>query len=79
MANRIAMIGGGNMATALVGGLIKNGFDPATIDVLDRNEHKRQMFAQTMGVVAHDAPGEWLKEASVVVLAVKPQGLAETC
>ena len=79
MANRIAMIGGGNMATALVGGLIKNGFDPASIDVLDRNEHKRTMFAEKMNVVVHDAPGEWLKDATVVVLAVKPQGLAQTC
>ena len=59
MANRIAMIGGGNMATALVGGLIKNGFDPVTIDVLDRNEHKRQMFAQTMGVVAQVSAKPW--------------------
>ena len=79
MANRIAMIGGGNMATALVGGLIKNGFDPASIDVLDRNEHKRKMFADEMNVVVHDAPGEWLKDATVIVLAVKPQGLAQTC
>lgn len=78
MANRVAMIGGGNMATALVGGLIKNGYAPESIDVLDRNEHKREMFAREMGVVVHDAPGEWLKDASIVVLAVKPQGLAET-
>ena len=42
MDKRIAMIGGGNMAGAIVAGLVANGFDPKNIDVLDRNAEDRK-------------------------------------
>ena len=78
MQKRIAMIGGGNMAAALVAGLVANGVEGAMIDVLDRNECKCERLHQEYGVNAYLTAGDWLKEADVVVLAVKPQGLSMT-
>lgn len=78
MQKRIAMIGGGNMATALVAGLIADGVDPASVDVLDRNVDKCERLHKLYGVNVHECAGDWLSQADVIVLAVKPQGLAKT-
>lgn len=78
MDKRIAMIGGGNMAGAIVAGLVANGFDPKNIDVLDRNADKCERLARLYGVGTHEQGGPWLSSADIVVWAVKPQGLAKT-
>lgn len=78
MQKRIAMIGGGNMAAALVAGLVANGVEGKMIDVLDRNECKCERLRQLHGVNTYLTAGDWLKEADVIVLAVKPQGLSKT-
>lgn len=78
MNQRIAMIGGGNMASALVAGLVANHIDPTLIDVLDRNQDKCDRLSAKYGVNTHLCGGDWLKNVQIIVLAVKPQGMFET-
>ena len=78
MNQRIAMIGGGNMAGALVAGLVANRVDPSLIDVLDRNQDKCDLLSEKYGVNTYLSVGDWLGKAQIVVLAVKPQGMFET-
>lgn len=78
MQKRIAMIGGGNMAGALVAGLVAAGYPSHLIDVMDRNQTKCDRLHSEYAVNTHLTAGDWLKQAEVVVLAVKPQGLFDT-
>ena len=78
MQKRIAMIGGGNMAGALVAGLVAAGYPSHLIDVMDRNQTKCDRLHTEYAVNTHLTAGDWLKQAEVVVLAVKPQGLFDT-
>ncbi len=78
MQKRIALVGGGNMGGALVAGLVKGGMNPTFIDVLERNPQKCDHLAKAYGVTTHETTGEWLKNSDVIVLAVKPQGMAQT-
>ena len=77
MNQRIAMIGGGNMASALVAGLVANHIDPTLIDVLDRNQDKCDRLSAKYGVNTLLCGGDWLKNVQIIVLAVKPQGMFE--
>ena len=74
---RIAFLGGGNMSSAVLDGLLADGFAPQCLAVMDRHPEKLARFA-AQGVAAHLEPGAWLSEVDVVVLGVKPQGL-EAC
>jgi pyrroline-5-carboxylate reductase len=74
---RISFIGGGNMATALIGGMLDAGFQPADIDVLEPEAAKGTELAHRFGCSSHEQPGEWLAAADVIVLAVKPQQIQE--
>lgn len=74
----ICFIGGGNMAQAIVFGLLKQGYAPQKIMVCDPNQEKRELFQQH-GVLATENHQQALAEAEVVVLAVKPQIAAQVC
>ena len=73
--SNICFIGGGNMAQALIGGLISRGLPPTRITVSDPVEQIRQLLQEKEVHVTQDNVAA-IKNADVVVLAVKPQVLA---
>jgi pyrroline-5-carboxylate reductase len=75
--SRIAFIGGGNMASAIIGGLVKQGLAPAQIAVVEPFAEARARLAQQFGVQAQEHAGSDLASAGLVVWAVKPQTFKE--
>jgi pyrroline-5-carboxylate reductase len=71
--NTIAFIGGGNMASAIIGGLLKNGHSPGDIFVLEPQAEQRSVLQRKLGVITLEAPGSVMQRAQWVVWAVKPQ------
>lgn len=70
---KTAFIGGGNMAAAIIGGLIKHGVAPTDLYALDPNEEARKRSEQQFGIRTGAAPDSALASFDAVVLAVKPQ------
>jgi len=75
----IAFIGGGNMATALIGGMVNGGAPAARFTVVEPFAEQRARLAQRIpgiGVRESLAPAA-LQDVALVVLAVKPQQMRE--
>ena len=71
---KISFLGGGNMANALVGGLIARGFDRRSISVVEVSPAARERIG-AHGVRVSTAPDGAMGEADTLVIAVKPQDL----
>lgn len=69
----LTFIGGGNMATALIGGLKAKGRAPQSIKVVEVAPEARERLAESFGVKCVDRPAAAAPFGDVVVLAVKPQ------
>lgn len=73
---KISFIGGGNMARALIGGLIAQGWQPGDIGVVELDADKRQQLQAEYGIAVSDQLPS-VAMADIVVLAVKPQQLRD--
>ncbi|HEY1131233.1 MAG TPA: pyrroline-5-carboxylate reductase [Roseateles sp.] len=72
-AEQIAFIGGGNMASAIIGGLLRAGMKPAQFTIVEPHAPQREKLVGEFGVAALAAGDASLTRAHVVVWAVKPQ------
>lgn len=72
---KISFIGGGNMAQALISGLVSCGVKPSLITVADpSSEAREQLAAKGLNTVDPTADAKAaVIDADIVVLAVKPQ------
>jgi pyrroline-5-carboxylate reductase len=73
----IAFLGGGNMASAMIGGLIKQGLPSSNILVVEPFEPTRDKLLQDFGIKALAAPSSLLTAADLIIWAVKPQVFKE--
>jgi pyrroline-5-carboxylate reductase len=72
---KIAFLGGGNMASALIGGLIAKGHDASRISVIEMSPAAREKLGARYPVRVTTAPDDAMKGADTLVLAVKPQDM----
>mgnify|MGYP005983789081 CR=1 FL=1 len=70
---KIGFIGAGNMASAIVEGMIQNGFSqPEDLYLYDISTEKVQAFAKKVGAHVSTDPQEVIQTVDALILAVKP-------
>jgi len=73
----IAFIGGGNMARSLIGGLIADGHPAAGLRVAEPDGERREALIADFEVQAFQENATAVRGADVIILAVKPNGVAD--
>ena len=73
----IAFVGGGNMASAILGGLRRSGLPAERLIVVEPFAPQRERLRADFGIEAQEAPDERLTRANIVVWATKPQTFQE--
>lgn len=76
---KICFIGAGNMAGAIVSGLVESGYPANLISVCAPSTTHRDALAEKYGVHSSSDNSGCAKDADVVVLSVKPQMMADVC
>lgn len=75
----ISFIGAGNMATAIIGGMLANGFTASNIWVSAPDDDHLQTIRQRFGVSVTTDNRYCAEQGDMVVLAVKPQVMRDVC
>ncbi|MEO1575136.1 MAG: pyrroline-5-carboxylate reductase [Pseudomonadota bacterium] len=79
MSSHVAFIGGGNMALAIVGGLLQSGHPANHIRVADPSEGRRQIAGQLGDLGLYTDNLAAVRGADIVLLAVKPHLIEPVC
>ena len=77
MDGDIAFIGGGNMASAIINGMLEQGYPRDQIAVVEPLAEARDKLKRHFGITALEFSGPTLESAAIVVWAVKPQTFKE--
>ena len=73
----VVFIGGGNMADALIGGLLASGFSANQLRAVDVSGDARRRLADKHRIACFDTPQKAYRPGDAIVLAVKPQQMQE--
>jgi pyrroline-5-carboxylate reductase len=74
---KILFLGGGNMANALIGGMLKQGFAATDIHVIDPGAEARAKLSAAYAVNCHASADSAPAAPDLLLLAVKPQQMKE--
>ena len=75
----ITFLGGGNMASALIGGLLNQGFPAGQLAVIEISAEGRARLEEKFAVRCYDAAQADALACDVLLLAVKPQQMRAAC
>jgi pyrroline-5-carboxylate reductase len=75
----ICFIGGGNMAKALIGGMVKRGYAPSKMRVVEIDAERCTQLHDEFAVRATTQMSDVVSYCETIVLAVKPQQIREAC
>ena len=70
---KVCFVGGGNMASAMIGGLLKSGLAVESVSAVDVDAGQRARLSERFGIRVFDAAAPAIAGSDCVVLAVKPQ------
>ena len=76
---KISFIGAGNMARSLIGGLLNDHYPAENIVASDHDAQQRSQVSANLGIATYADNSEAIEGADIIVLAVKPQVMAELC
>ncbi len=76
---QLCFIGGGNMATSLIGGMLANGYPASNITVCDIDEDKLADLSKDFAINTTSDSLSAVETADIVMLAVKPQAMQAAC
>jgi len=77
--NTVAFIGAGNMARCIIAGMVRQGYPAENIIAANPSLPKLEHLAADFGIYITQDNIEAVRKADVIVLAVKPQLMAEVC
>ncbi|WP_336367375.1 pyrroline-5-carboxylate reductase [Marinobacter sp. C2H3] len=78
-SSTISFIGAGNMASAIIGGMLDKGYKPENLWVSAPEDSHLQALRKRYGVSVTTDNRYCAEQADMVILAVKPQVMADVC